>query len=255
MKRISFDGKLNYLIDNIGFVNVLRNSNHIVPYKGGKSRYTIVLVVDGKMNYYFTETKLLFTLSAGDALFIPKNYPYVATYVEDNTIAKVLTFDIYSENLPSFFSSPIHKNSAPIVEIGKAISGEPAYSTVFLASSIYGLLYEIEKTNETLPDKYKKIIPALKQIHQNYFENRKIAYYAELCYMSESNFRKLFKEYTGKTLIEYRNLIRISKAKEMIESGEFKVTEAAYLTGFNNMSFFYEVLNKHAKMQKESSFL
>ena len=63
--------------------------------------------------------------------------------------------------------------------------------------------------------------------------------------MSESNFRKLFKEYTGKSLIEYRNLIRISEAKKMIESREFTVAEAAYTVGFNNMSFFYEVYNKY----------
>ena len=65
--------------------------------------------------------------------------------------------------------------------------------------------------------------------------------------MSESNFRKLFKEYTGKSPIEYRNLIRISEVKKMIDSGEFTVSEAAYLVGFNNMSFFYEVYNKALK--------
>ena len=31
----------------------------------------------------------------------------------------------------------------------------------------------------------------------------------------------------------------------MIDSGEFTITEAAYLVGFNNMSFFYEVFNKY----------
>ena len=66
-----------------------------------------------------------------------------------------------------------------------------------------------------------------------------------MCNMSESNFRRLFKEYTGHSLIEYRNLIRISEAKKMIESKEYTVAEAAYLTGFNNMSFFYDVYNKN----------
>ena len=47
------------------------------------------------------------------------------------------------------------------------------------------------------------------------------------------------------TLCEYRNLIRISEAKRMIDSGEFTVIESAYLTGFNNMSFFYEVYNRY----------
>ena len=58
--------------------------------------------------------------------------------------------------------------------------------------------------------------------------------------MSESNFRKLFTEYVGKSPIEYRNCLRISRARSMIDSGEYTALEAAYLCGFNNMSVFYE---------------
>ena len=88
---------------------------------------------------------------------------------------------------------------------------------------------------------------SLNEIKEFYFQNKKLSYYSDLCYMSESNFRKLFKEYTGKSPIEYRNYIRISEAKKMIDSGEFTVTETAYLTGFNNMSFFYELYHRWEK--------
>ena len=62
--------------------------------------------------------------------------------------------------------------------------------------------------------------------------------------MSESNFRKLFKEYTGRTLIEYRNRIRIAEVRKLIASEEYSVQEAAYQVGFRNMSFFIETLRK-----------
>ena len=62
--------------------------------------------------------------------------------------------------------------------------------------------------------------------------------------MSESHFRKRFKEYTGKSPIDYRNTIRIYEAKKLIESGECTVQEAAYTVGFNNMSFYYDVVKK-----------
>lgn len=81
-------------------------------------------------------------------------------------------------------------------------------------------------------------------IEQNYFENVRISEYAEELGMSESNFRKLFKERLGMSPIEYRNLIRIREAQKMILSGECTVQEAAYLAGFNNMSFFYETYKK-----------
>lgn len=245
MQDIRFDGKLNYIIDNIGFVNVLRNDNFTVPYKTGKERYSLIFVEGGEMNCYFTKNKESIHLTKGSALFIPKYTPYISTYTQDNTIAKILTFDINSTALPSAFNSPIYKKKPVFLDFYKSISGKNVNSPVFLASKIYELLYIMEKENIVIPDKYKKIIPALNEIQKFYFENKKLSYYSDMCYMSESNFRKLFKEYTGKSLIEYRNIIRISEVCKMIDSGEYSVQEAAYLTGFNNMSFFYEVYKKY----------
>lgn len=245
MQDIRFDGKLDYIIDNIEFVKVLRNADFTFPYKNGKEKYSLIFVENGEMNYYFTKEKISKKLTKGDTLFIPKNTPYIATYTADNSIAKVLTFDIISNLLPNWLNSVICKSDDVFSDIYKTILGKNANSTIFLVSKIYELLYTMQKESIVVPNKYKKIVPALNDIQKFYFENKKISYYSDMCYMSESNFRKLFKEYTGKSLIEYRNLIRISQANKMINSGEYTVQEAAYLTGFNNMSFFYEVYKKH----------
>ena len=106
-------------------------------------------------------------------------------------------------------------------------------------------MHYFEKTGNTIPQKYQKLLPALWELKQQYFKNEKISYYAELCSMSESNFRKLFKEYTGNNPITYRNLIRISAVQTLLNTGEATISEAAYLVGFNNMSFFYQVYNKY----------
>jgi len=245
MLDIRFDGKLDYIIDDIGFVNVLRNANFTVPYKTGKEKYSLIFVENGEMNYYFTQNKKNVKLIEGSTLLIPKHTPYIATYTQENTIAKVITFDVISNTISAIFNASIYKNETALADIFKTISNKNANNTVFLASKIYELLYTIEKESVEIPNKYKKIIPALNEIQKFYFENKKLSYYSDICYMSESNFRKLFKEYTGKSPIEYRNLIRISEVKKMINSGEFTVSEAAYIAGFNNMSFFYEVYKKH----------
>jgi AraC-like DNA-binding protein len=110
---------------------------------------------------------------------------------------------------------------------------------------LYEILYHFQKRNYGTPKKYQGITCAIKEINENYRENHKILYYAQMCNMSESNFRKLFREYTGKSPIEYRNNIRISAFEKLMESREFTVSEAAYLVGFNNMSFFYDTYNKY----------
>ena len=116
---------------------------------------------------------------------------------------------------------------------------------LFLASKIYELLHHIESQMILTPSKYLKLLPAIKEIQQYYFKNEKISYYSNLCDMSEPNFRRLFKDYTGLSPIEYRNTVRISNVKRLLASGEFKMNEIAYLVGFNNMAFFYESYNKY----------
>lgn len=241
MQNIHFDGKLDYMIDNISFVNVLRNSNFTFPFRAGKEKYTLVFVENGELNYFFTQNRTNLKLTKGSFLFIPKHTPYIATYTHDDTITKVIMFDIISNSLPEIFNSPIYKNETFLGGIFKTLSNQAINSPIFLASKIYEILYIIEKESIVVPHKYKKIIPVLNEIQKFYFKNQKLSYYSDMCHMSESNFRKLFKEYTGKTPIEYRNIIRISEARKMIDSGEYSVQEAAYLTGFNNMSFFYEL--------------
>lgn len=244
MLDIRFNGKLDYIIDYIGFVNVSRNAGFTFPYKNGKEKFSLIFVEYGEMNYYFTKTKENIKLLKGSTLLIPKHTPYIATYTHKNTIAKVITFNIISNNMPARLNTLICKNETALADVFKTISAQNANSPIFLAAKIYELLYLIEQENVVIPDKYKKIVPALNEIEKYYFENKKLSYYSDMCHMSESNFRKLFKEYTGKSPIEYRNLIRISEAKKMIDSKEFSVSEAAYLNGFNNMSFFYELYNK-----------
>lgn len=136
----------------------------------------------------------------------------------------------------------ISKSSISFDQVFLEISPENLRNTLILCSAVYRLIHIFLSGANKISKKYAKILPAISEINKKYYENKKLSYYADMCNMSESNFRLLFKEYTGKSPIEYRNRIRIIEARKMIDSGEFTVGEAAYNTGFNNMSFFYEML-------------
>jgi len=61
---------------------------------------------------------------------------------------------------------------------------------------------------------------------------------AEKCFMSNSQFSKMFKKHIGKT---YKNFIvdmRIAEAKRQILATDKSITEIAYLTGFSSSSHF-----------------
>jgi transcriptional regulator GlxA family with amidase domain len=56
--------------------------------------------------------------------------------------------------------------------------------------------------------------------------------------MSETAFRRSFREYTGLSPVEYRNKLRMEEADRLIRSGEYSVREAAEAVGCFNGSFF-----------------
>lgn len=245
MEDIRFSGHLNFEIVEPGFVQVERKENYTFLYKNGKPTYSFIFVQKGSMKYYFIPLKKYICLEKNTGIFIPKNLPYKATYLQDATKIKILTFDIKENGVLDRFNAPLCLKSPELALVFSSISKQNMYSSLFLSAKIYELFHHMETTENTLPKKYNKLAPALLELKHQYFKNEKISYYAELCSMSESNFRKLFKEYTGNTPVAYRNLIRISAVQSLLNTGEMTISEAAYLVGFNNMSFFYEVYNKH----------
>jgi AraC-like DNA-binding protein len=245
MEDIRFSGNLNLKITTPGFVSVVRNKTFTFPYAKGKRFFSFIFVMRGALEYFFTKDKKKLYLEPECALFIPKDYPYVATYLKDNTKICILNFDLEEQVIPDIFSKPIYLKTPEINLIFNSISFNNMSNPLFLAAKIYELLYHVDIQEINTPYKYKKLIPAIKEFQQFYFKNEKMSYYAALCNVSESCFRRLFKEYTGQSPIEYRNSIRIANLKRLLSSGEFKINEAAYLVGFNNMSFFYEVYNKY----------
>ncbi len=247
MEDIRFDGNLQFTINKVGFVNVNRNENFTFEYKNGKELYSFVYVESGELEYYFYDTKEKWKIKKRTLLFIPKQIPYKTKYLKNGTKIKIITFDFSGKNMLTQTNSPFSKASPEISEIFSNFSKHNANHILLLQSKIYELLYHTQNEGLTIPKKYKKILLAINEIEKNYFENQKICCYSDMCGMSESNFRKLFKEYKGISPIEYRNTIRCREVKKMLDSGEFTVSEAAYSAGFNNMSFFYNVYNKYKK--------
>ena len=244
MKLVQDFGNFNYSINNISYINVIRDKNFVFPYKNGKEFHSFIVPESGSMEYHFFDNDKTLRLEKGSFLYIPKKLPYSATYLEDSTTISIFVFDAPLNELPEYMQNPFVRHMPSRSECFDNMTRLDTQSGAFVAARIYDLIYSMEKSDKSVADKYAKILPAIVDIKKQHFENHKISYYADMCNMSESNFRKLFREYTGTSPIEYRNIIRAYRVKSLLDSGEFTVSEAAYIAGFNNMSFFYEVYNR-----------
>lgn len=75
-------------------------------------------------------------------------------------------------------------------------------------------------------------------LHKNYNRAFSLRDVAMHCSVSESYLRKTFKNSTGLTVMEYREEIRINKAKELLKSGVFKIKEIADKLGYCDVYHF-----------------
>ncbi len=82
------------------------------------------------------------------------------------------------------------------------------------------------------------ITPALNYIAQKYSEDIQIPQLAETCHLSPGYFRKIFKQITGKTPLEYLNETRLTVAQSLLQTSELPISEIAMQVGYNTLSSF-----------------
>lgn len=84
-----------------------------------------------------------------------------------------------------------------------------------------------------------------KEYMENYFcECLRAAELASLCSMSETNFRRKFKEYFGQPPHDYQIGLKIRRAKELLLERKYMVGQVARLVGFDDVNYFSRLFKK-----------
>jgi AraC-like DNA-binding protein len=66
--------------------------------------------------------------------------------------------------------------------------------------------------------------------------------------MGYSNFRRVFREYTGFSPAKYIQEVRFNKAKEALTNSTLSVKEIAFMMGFDNYEYFFTAFKRMAGM-------
>ncbi len=115
------------------------------------------------------------------------------------------------------------------------------------------LLLIYRTSNETLPEhketfslseKHNKIQEIIDYLSTHLEENRSLEQLAADFFISKSYLTRIFKETTGFTITEYQNLMRIRKAKKLLKTSSYSVTEIAALVGFDSITYFERIFKK-----------
>ena len=95
-----------------------------------------------------------------------------------------------------------------------------------------------------------RLLPVCSYINKNYMEQVSIDDLADLSLMSVRSLQRIFKRETGITIQKYMQLIRILKSIELINTGEYTLSQIAFMIGYKSLSAF---TNSYFGIMKEKA--
>ncbi len=120
---------------------------------------------------------------------------------------------------------------------------EAAYSQQLMAglvNHLIGIMYSLERNIELGKNQQQvdMVNKARLRIRESLESNLTIQEVAEELSVSYSNFRKLFKEYTGLSPATYQQELRLLRAKELLSTTDLSIKEIAYRLNFESPDYF-----------------
>ena len=250
-----------YRVDN-------SHPQYIMPLHWHKE-LELIRVVAGELNLFINNVP--YTLSAGDIAFVnckcphrgePHNCKYECI-VCDLTILVKKGNKIYSSYINPiilgnlFINTIFHPDNSKLYScmnlLFALLKNKPPYyelSTIGTLYTLFEQLYineaisKIKLSNKSV-SQTNIIADLIDWIDNNYTEHITLNMLSEKAGVTPNYLCRIFKEYTGKSPIEYINSVRIDNICHEIKWGQKNITEAATDNGYNDISYFCKVFKKH----------
>jgi AraC-like DNA-binding protein len=211
-------------------------------------------IVDGKIT--FESNGCLLTAQNGEIVYLPYDVSYTSEW-ENEAHIDYITVEFILENdkgervsLSDGIQSILKDKSGIYLEKFKSLyetweKGEIAYK-IKARAQFFELLYSVavNSVKAELKRNYNSIYKAIMYIENNYIGDISVDELAKMCSMSVSYFRRVFHNYAGMSPIKYKNKLKAEKAAELLSTGEYTVSEAAYLVGINDIAYFNRIFNQ-----------
>lgn len=242
--------KYDFNVNKILLAGFVR-SGEGAPVHTNRASHGLALYVDGGCCFRFGDKKLY--TKKNDLIYLPKHSDYTVEQTEkaDGITCYAINFDISATTDFSPFVISI-KNASALLRLFQ--NAEQVWRTkksgfqMECKAHLYHMIcairreYELGYISSTAAH---SLSPALSHIHVNYTnESIDIPHLASLCGMSETYFRIIFKKAHGISPLKYINSLKLTRAKELLASRMYSVTEVSQLAGFRDESYFSREFKK-----------
>jgi len=236
----------NLVITNAVSVATLYTNENVSRHRDNRNRWAIIVKYEGETVYTSNGKEHVSNLN--NIVILPKSCSYSWKCVKAGHFLSI-EFDSPSV-CNEIFAFPI-SNGEKIVKAIKRLELEKVQKKEYIRLECIKEVYSIILTllqaqpHKYIPsDKQQKIMPALDFIAQNYSQKLQNDDLAKLCGLSTVYFRKLFKEATGTSPIEYIQTLKIEKAKEILKSDYGSIGDIALELGYQNIYDFSRAFKK-----------
>ena len=227
-------------------------------YNTPKGCSTLIYLKDCAITYYIKNGETLY-VPRGSLIYSPQLAQYECLFHDcnpDAASAQAIHFKLFDENGEPF-------NAAETVIILNSLSKHAFiqrfdelfhifhttdFSYSLLNARLLELMHDICKSyrHETIYS--KTFLPIAKGIL--YLERCKthelsIGEIAKMCNISESAFRKLFRQYAGISPNEYRTQKLMHHAEVLLCEGQYSIVEIASQLGYENSTYFSKVFKTY----------
>ncbi|MBR0388066.1 MAG: helix-turn-helix transcriptional regulator [Clostridia bacterium] len=130
--------------------------------------------------------------------------------------------------------------------VGELVRRAPGYQAAvrgLFTALLIGMLrvYSQDESERTRDPYMSAISPALDYIHENYMQAFPQQRLSQLCHLSPTHFRRLFREQIGTSPLAFLHQTRILKSCSLLRSSGLTITEIAGKVGYNSLSSY----NRH----------
>lgn len=142
----------------------------------------------------------------------------------------------------------VNRNTVSLLKkLSQTWSGKSSVHDLLCRTYLQEVLCNLIQINEAIaynPAHYEKIEHIKNFINENYMKTLTVEELAAEAGLSQSHFRKIFREIVGMSATQYAINLRINKARDLLISGSVNVSEAAFLSGFNDVYYFSSMFKK-----------
>ena len=236
------------------------NLRYVMPIHWHRE-FEIIRVIDGALAVYVDNTE--YKLSEGDFLLVEcgclhRGEPYDCIYEcvvfdvnmlrrqPNGTVDKVMGALADSE-LDVF--RKISRNTQAY-KIASNLFDVLKKKNKYYEFRVYGMLFELfaelcfdgyftEQKKNSHTRQTKALVDLISWLQSNFTESVNLDRLSEISGFNKKYLCRVFKEYTSKTVVDYINELRIENA--CLEMKSKSITESAYDSGFNDLSYFCKV--------------